>query len=117
MKKSLLPIAAILVAGSISLPSMANTKAMQNQLFQLQSAQDNNQKQFDHINGEIKKVEGQLEKLNDMIESQLHQLQANNNKMMKELQEGYEAQLKEMHDQLNDLKARLANKPATEHVS
>ena len=71
---------ALLLSGFISMPVIANDQALQNQVFQLQSAQDNNKKQFEHITSEIKNVESQLSKLNNLIEDQLKQINSNTNK-------------------------------------
>ena len=82
----------LLAATLISLPlssfagdSDASLMALKNQIFDLQSSQDNFDKQFKNAYKEIKKVEAQLPKLNEDVQAQLKQLQENNNKMMKEV--------------------------------
>ncbi len=115
MKKIILPLLAasvfiVPITSFAAAPAGASLQAVSNKLFQLQSAQDNNKKQFENAFKEIKKVEAQLPKLHGQLQSQLKVIQDNHNKMIKELQHGYEAQLKELTTQLNNLKARLDKK-------
>jgi septal ring factor EnvC (AmiA/AmiB activator) len=113
MKKIVL---SVLTVGFLALPVASfaggdSVEALRNQLFKLQTSQDNNDKQFKNAFKEIKKVEAQLPKLNEGMQEQLKKMQDNNNKMMKELQDGNEKQLKELVTQLNTLKERLSEKP------
>lgn len=116
MKKYI--VCSLVLACSIAAPvsfaggSSPELQAVQNQLFQLQSSQENNKKQFDNISAQIKKVQGQVGQLQTNLKQQLKQLQDNNDKTMQQLQSSYDTQLKKLTSTLNDLKARLAKKPA-----
>lgn len=106
---------------AIGLPYQANaadenneaaTTQLQNQIFKLQAEQDSNEKQFDNAFKQIKKIEDQLPKLNEALQAQFKQAQADNMKMMKELQGSIESQLQQLTNELNGLKERLAKKKA-----
>ncbi len=110
-----------LSAALLTLPLMAqagdenrSVEAVQEQVSQLQSAQDSNDKQFDKAYDEIKKVEQQLPKLNEKLQAQLKKLQKNNNKMIKEVKEANEEQINALTEQLNKLKERLSKKVSEE---
>jgi len=88
--------------------------ALQAEVSQLKTAQQDSDKQFDKAYNEIKKVEKQLPQLSDKIQAQLKEMQDNNNKMISEIQQSNEAQIKALTEQLNTLKERLSKKVSEE---
>ena len=94
-------------------PSPApDMQALQNQVFQLQSLQDNVKKQFKNVEQQIQKVQSQISKINSNFEKQLQDVKNNNQKVMQQMQQGYEKNLQGLNAKLNSLKDRLSKSPA-----
>lgn len=93
---------------SSAMPKEKTVTTIQQDVQKLQAQQQKAEQKFTQLYNHLKHLNKQVPKINDIAQNQFQQLQANNKKALKDLEQGLGQQVSQVHEELNQFGEVLA---------